>query len=233
MTPHVRPARLADLGTITRFRLQRTHWLAARGSDQWTRAGRGLPIELFARAVTRSVRDGETWIAEVNGEPAGTITVNDRADQGLWSPAELADAVIVHFMIVDLRFAGNRIGQTLLAHAGAVAREKHRDWVRLDAWTTNTALHEYYRRAGFRLARIAGPDATGPSTALFERRTDSWPCLTRWDTGVSHPVHVLGPGHQGAVAGRRTVLADRRTGDRADATVAALDLGRTRNRTFG
>jgi GNAT superfamily N-acetyltransferase len=148
--------------------------LTARGSDQWTVAGRGLPIEIFARAVGRSIDDGETWIAEVSGEPAGTITVNDRTDPGLWSPWELVDAVVVHFMIVDLRFAGQRIGHRLLAHAGLLAQQQHRDWVRLDAWTTNAGLHDYYRRAGFQLARIAGPIAAGPSRALFERRTDSW-----------------------------------------------------------
>ncbi|MFE2993688.1 GNAT family N-acetyltransferase [Nocardia sp. NPDC059246] len=175
MKPHLRRARIADLGTITRFRLQRTSWLAARGSDQWTRAGRGLPIETFVRFVAHAVRQGETWIAEVDGEAAGTITVNDRADENLWSPGELADAVIIHYMIVDLRFAGTRVGEALLAHAAHLAREQHRTWVRLDAWTTNTDLHAYYRRAGFHLARIAGPEATGPSRALFERPTAAWP----------------------------------------------------------
>ncbi|MEV6095063.1 GNAT family N-acetyltransferase [Nocardia sp. NPDC051981] len=175
MKPHLRRARIADLGTITRFRLQRTSWLAARGSDQWTRAGRGLPIETFARSVAHAVRQDETWIAEVDGEAAGTITVNDRADENLWSPGELADAVIIHYMIVDLRFAGTRVGETLLAHAARLAREQHRTWVRLDAWTTNTDLHAYYLRAGFHLARIAGPEATGPSRALFERPTAAWP----------------------------------------------------------
>ncbi|MEV6771319.1 GNAT family N-acetyltransferase [Nocardia sp. NPDC051030] len=174
MTTLIRQARLADLGTVSRLRLQRTHWLAARGSDQWTRAGRGLPIETFIRSASRSVRDNETWIAEFNGDPAGTITINDRADENLWSPGELADAVIIHFMIVDLRFAGHGIGGALLAHAAELALERHRTWVRLDAWTTNLALHDYYRRAGFSLARIAGPEATGPSRALFERPTASW-----------------------------------------------------------
>ncbi|WP_083868589.1 GNAT family N-acetyltransferase [Nocardia niigatensis] len=175
MKPHLRRARIADLGTITRFRLQRTSWLAARGSDQWTRAGRGLPIETFVRSVAHAVRQGETWIAEVDGEAAGTITVNDRADENLWSPGELADAVIIHYMIVDLRFAGNRVGESLLAHAAHLARLQHRTWVRLDAWTTNDDLHAYYRRAGFHLARIAGGAATGPSRALFERPTAAWP----------------------------------------------------------
>lgn len=174
MTVRIRQATLADLGTICRLRLQRTDWLAERGSDQWTRQGRGLPIEIFAHVVGRAVYAGETWIAEKCGEPAGTITVNDRADEGLWTSHETAESVIVHYMIVDLRFAGNRVGSHMLAHAAALARARRRTWVRLDAWTTNTDLHDYYRRAGFRLARVAGPEAPGPSAALFERRADSW-----------------------------------------------------------
>ncbi|MFC9892414.1 GNAT family N-acetyltransferase [Nocardia sp. NPDC127579] len=174
MNPVIRQATFGDLGTICRLRLQRTAWLTARGSDQWTVAGHGKPIETFAHAVGRSLEAGESWIADCDGEAAGTITVNRHADPHLWSPCELEDAVIVHYMIVDLRFAGHRIGHHLLAHAGRLAHDQHRKWVRLDAWTTNTELHDYYRRAGFQLRRIAGPLATGPSCALFERPTASW-----------------------------------------------------------
>lgn len=156
MTVRLRPATLGDLPLICRLRVQRTSWLTARGSDQWTVAGRGRPIEIFAGAVGRALDRGETWIAEVDGEPAGTITVNHRADPGLWSAWELAESVIVHFMIVDLRFAGLRVGDHLLAQAGALADEAQRPWVRLDAWTTNTGLHDYYRRAGFVLTREIG-----------------------------------------------------------------------------
>ncbi|MFC9661383.1 GNAT family N-acetyltransferase [Nocardia sp. NPDC127606] len=175
MTVRLRPATLGDLPLICRLRVQRTSWLTARGSDQWTVAGRGRPIEIFAGAVGRALDRGETWIGEVDGESAGTITVNHRADPGLWSPWELAESVIVHFMIVDLRFAGRQVGDHLLAHAAHLADHEHRPWVRLDAWTTNTALHNYYRRAGFALARVAGPGASGPSKALFERQTGTWP----------------------------------------------------------
>ncbi|MEV0293237.1 GNAT family N-acetyltransferase [Nocardia sp. NPDC050710] len=195
MTTVIRQATIGDLGLICRLRVQRTAWLTARGSDQWTVAGRGLPIEIFARTVGRSLDASETWIAEVDGEPAGTITVNDRADPGLWAGWELDDAVIAHFMIVDLRFAGQRIGNRLLAHAGMLAQQQDRAWVRLDAWTTNTGLHDYYRRAGFRLARIAGPAASGPSRALFERLADSW-ALDRpfpVPSALKPGVPILGP----------------------------------------
>ncbi|WP_019929508.1 GNAT family N-acetyltransferase [Nocardia sp. BMG111209] len=174
MNIRIRQARPADLGTICRLRLQRAAWLAARGSDQWTRQAGGLPIEVFSAAVGHSLRRGESWIAEVGGEPVGTVTVNDRADTGLWSPGELTESVIVHYMIVDLRCAGRAVGANLLAHAAALARARRRTWVRLDAWTANPALHDYYRRAGFRLVRIAASPMPGPSAALFERRADAW-----------------------------------------------------------
>ncbi|MFD3507585.1 GNAT family N-acetyltransferase [Nocardia sp. NPDC058666] len=188
MTVRLRPATLGDLPLICRLRVQRTSWLTARGSDQWTVAGRGRPIEIFAGAVGRALDRGETWIAEVDGEPAGTITVNQRADPGLWSPWELAESVIVHFMIVDLRFAGNQIGKRMLTHAANLAELEQRTWVRLDAWTTNTELHDYYRRSGFHLARLAGPAATGPSRALFQRRTMNWrrhPSAARFTRALS------------------------------------------------
>lgn len=174
MTVQIRPAHLDDLDLIRRLRLQRSSWLAARGSDQWSTEASGLSIDYFARAVSRSVAAWETWIAEVHGEPAGTITVNDRADRELWTGAELADALIVHYLIVDLRFAGSGVGRRLLAHAAALARAHDRNWVRLDAWTSNTDLHAYYRRAGFRLVRVADPNSPSPSCALFERHVDDW-----------------------------------------------------------
>ncbi|MFE7720466.1 GNAT family N-acetyltransferase [Nocardia rhizosphaerihabitans] len=187
MTVRMRPAVLGDLPLICRLRVQRTAWLTARGSDQWTVAGRGRPIEIFAGAVGRALDAGETWIAEVDGEPAGTITVNHRADPGLWSPWELAEAVIVHFMIVDLRFAGRQVGHHMLAHATELAMHQHRGWVRLDAWTTNTELHDYYRRAGFTMTRIAGPAATGPSRALFERPASRCQTHSSRVTSVARP----------------------------------------------
>ncbi|MGW5385232.1 GNAT family N-acetyltransferase [Nocardia sp. NPDC003963] len=174
MTVQIRPAALDDLDLILRLRLQRSSWLAARGSDQWSTAASGLPIDYFACAVRRAVAAWETWIAEVDGEPAGTITINNRADRELWTDAELADALIVHYLIVDLRFAGCGVGQRLLGHAATLTRAHRRRWVRLDAWTTNNDLHAYYRRAGFRLVRVADPGSPSPSCALFERHVDDW-----------------------------------------------------------
>jgi ribosomal protein S18 acetylase RimI-like enzyme len=52
--------------------------------------------------------------------------------------------------------------------AGDRAAADGAKWLRLDAWTTNEALHAYYQRQGFQHVRtIVRPDY--PSGALFQR----------------------------------------------------------------
>ncbi|WP_367139560.1 GNAT family N-acetyltransferase [Saccharothrix sp. HUAS TT1] len=167
MSIRIRRATADDVPAIVDWRRQAAAWLAAQGSDQWSDAG--LSRTAFTDRVHASITRGETWIAELDGRPVGTIAVDDHADPGLWTPDELRESVIVHRMITapGVRGARTGVGEALLDQADAVARDRVRTWVRLDAWTTNTRLHDYYRGRGFRLVRVADP--TRPSSALFER----------------------------------------------------------------
>jgi GNAT superfamily N-acetyltransferase len=162
----VRPAELDDVPVIIEWRRQAAAWLATKGTDQWSDAG--LSAEAFASRVRSSIAAGETWMAEVDEVPAATIAVDEWANPGLWTPAEQQESVIVHRMITDPKFRGHGLGGFLLDHADRVARARGKRFVRLDAWTTNTQLHAYYERLGFRLVRIV-PDFTTRSAALFER----------------------------------------------------------------
>ena len=53
--------------------------------------------------------------------------------------------------------------------AGLRGRRKNRArWIRIDVWSTNTGLHDYYMSKGFRpCGTCADPDY--PSGALFEK----------------------------------------------------------------
>lgn len=155
-----------DLEAIVSWRAEAAEWLARLGSDQWS--GAGLDGEEFRRRVRASIHAGQTWMADGGGVPVGTIAIDEHADPGLWSEAELADAVLVHRMIVPRCAAGRGIGALLLAHAERIAHQQGRGYLRLDAWTTNTRLHHYYRRAGFRHVRTNTAHRS-PSAALFER----------------------------------------------------------------
>jgi GNAT superfamily N-acetyltransferase/DNA-binding HxlR family transcriptional regulator/predicted transcriptional regulator len=172
----IRRATRGDVAAVVRLRRQRQEWLAARGSDQWSG---GLSLKAFRRRVKDSVRAGETWVATTStGEVIGTIAVDHTAaDQGLWTAEELNTAVIVHRMIVSLDAAGRGIGAALLAHAEQRALATGREWIRLDAWTTNVELHQLYLRHGFRHVRTVTGLAT-PSAALFERPVGTQPPYT-------------------------------------------------------
>jgi len=161
-----RPAELADLALIQRWRQERVEWLRCRGSDQWSESG--LTGDDFAHRVAESIAARGTWILERNGIPVGTIAVDTMSDPGLWSPAELDGAYVLHRMIVPTAAAGTGVGDALLAHADALARARGKKRLILDAWTSNAKLHAYYEKRGFRRVRTVENHWT-PSAALFER----------------------------------------------------------------
>ncbi|MGH3755494.1 MAG: GNAT family N-acetyltransferase [Pseudonocardiaceae bacterium] len=162
----IRRAVIDDLPTIVELRRERAAWLADIGSDQWSV---GLTERGFRQRVQDSIQAGETWMATADdGRVVGTIAIDQWTNPGLWSQAELADAVIVHRMITRRCAAGQGIGQALLAHTDRFAIDAGRRWVRLDAWTSNHGLHRYYEHAGFRHVRTVA-DYPSRSTALFER----------------------------------------------------------------
>lgn len=165
MTVTVRPARPGEEDVIAQWRRHAAAWIAETGSDQWSDAT-GLARDAFVDRVRGSIEAGETWVAEVDGVPAATIALDQWCNPGMWSENQLAESVIVHRMITAPGYRGHGLGGVLLEHADAVAREKGLRWVRLDAWSTNERLHDYYRAAGFRFVRWADHRTSG---ALFER----------------------------------------------------------------
>lgn len=97
------------------------------------------------------------------------VTVDGFADPEFWSADDSPDdALYVHRMVVDRNYAGKHIGKALLDWATNLAIAQGKAWLRLDAWATNTALHNYYERQGFSLVRIVSYEHRG-SGALFQR----------------------------------------------------------------
>jgi|GEM_PF-611423 len=159
-------AQSRDLGAIWQLRAERAQWLSGLGSDQWSHAG--LDREEFMERVQVSINAGETWVWLEDGAVLGTIALDQWADPGLWSTTEREDSLIVHRMMTTRAAAGRGIGAALLQQAEQIAAAQHCNWLRLDAWTTNDALHRYYERQGFRRVRTETEHGT-PSGALFER----------------------------------------------------------------
>jgi ribosomal protein S18 acetylase RimI-like enzyme len=91
----------------------------------------------------------------------------------LWEAEELDEpAVYVSRLIVSREQAGLGIGAALIDWAGALGRTRWQaDWIRVDVWTTNFALHRYYKGQGFEHLRTLEfqNEWDYPSAALFQK----------------------------------------------------------------
>jgi GNAT superfamily N-acetyltransferase len=147
-------------------------WLWTKATDQWEKP---WPTHSARDArVLRGLQNGKTWIVWDEDRPAATVTIATAHNPAVWSKltctCDLTErAVYVHRLITARTYAGCGLGAELIDWAGLRGRRKNRArWIRIDVWSTNTGLHEYYMSKGFRpCGTCADPDY--PSGALFEK----------------------------------------------------------------
>lgn len=171
-TYSIRPAELDDMPAILRLIGSSAAWLQEdKKTDQWARPWPNAG-ERDAR-VAQGIMDRLTFmVADGAGTLIGTVTCREHGNDMLWTKAELAEpAAYVSRLIVSRDHAGAGIGAALIHWAGARAVDSWgAHWVRVDVWTTNSALHQYYKDQGFEHMRTLDfPDPWQyPSAALFQ-----------------------------------------------------------------
>ena len=149
-------------------------WLRTRDTNQWAAPwpNRG---ERDAR-VMRGLAGRKTWIAWDGDVAAATVTLTPKLNPRVWSrPACTCDlgerAVYAHRLITARGHCGLGLGAQLIDWAGLRARYDYgAKWIRIDVWTTNTALHDYYMSTGFEPCGVC-QDPDYPSGKLFQKRT--------------------------------------------------------------
>ena len=137
-------------------------WLVAQGrTGQWgTRSWSGNPKAVAM--VRRYVDTGVPYIAEIGGEPVGTLTLTD--SPGSYVPAVDEPERYVHLLASDRRFKGHGVGSALLAHAAEVTRRAGVSLLRVDCYAgDDRKLVAYYEGNGF------------TATEAFVVGEDRWP----------------------------------------------------------
>jgi GNAT superfamily N-acetyltransferase len=129
------PEELAEVITVLS---EAAKWVHARGIEQW-------PDPFPPERVEEGIARGETYLARIGPEVAGTITLQWE-DPFFWGERP-PNAAYVHLMAVRWRFAGR--GTELLEWAAAQARAGGRELLRLDCLSTNPGLRRYYEAQGF------------------------------------------------------------------------------------
>jgi GNAT superfamily N-acetyltransferase len=160
---HVRQAFTEnDIVEVAEMWTRSAAWLRGKGLDQWQ-----YPVKWDN--IRRSVAAGTCWlVADRDGRTSGTITVEFKADP-YWDFSDDPDnALYVHRMVVEAHARGRELGSALLDWAARSARQAGKSWLRLDAWKSNPALHQYYLDRGFTFVYMDDNPAD-PSGACFQR----------------------------------------------------------------
>ncbi|MET9372758.1 GNAT family N-acetyltransferase [Streptomyces sp. NPDC003035] len=123
-------------------------WLNGMGiTDQWgTDPWTSKPAAV--KKVGEIVDSGTPWIAEIDGEPAGTVTLTPHPTSYV-APVDEPE-VYVHLLATDGRFHGRGVGAALLAHAVEETRRQGISLLRVDCFAGSEGrLVAYYERQGF------------------------------------------------------------------------------------
>jgi hypothetical protein len=153
-----------DLAAVHELLNARVGWLAERGERQWQ-------VWPFDEARIRRIMSRRgTFLVLRDGEPAGTITVSPEADPDFWTVTEsLQPAWYISKMATGLDPGLRGLGEWMMRWVTSRAAAAGVEWVRLDAWRTNTDLQaKVYQARGWRHLRtmeVAGRN----SGALFQR----------------------------------------------------------------
>lgn len=187
----VESASSEDLGSLLSFRQEAASWLTAIGSDQWQRP---YPAD----RLLRTIEAGHVFMVRDGDATAATITLTPEAEDGLWTRGELAEpSMFINKLTVARSHAGRDLGGRLLDWAGDRAHQSGAMWLRLDAWTTNGKLQDYYLRHGFTHVRTVtegGAVNGGPRVSGWLAQRRAAPCDLRGLTDQAGPAHRLAAG---------------------------------------
>lgn len=177
----VRIAEEDDLDGVVNILNQAGARLADKGLDQWGREW--MPASRMAKMIARS----ETYV--VHGSESGHLeaTVTMSPDPGpFWTEEERGQQAIYLGKLARSNDATPGVGTWVMnSWAPAWAAANGYEVIRLDAWATNPALHEYYSSRGWTYVRHESIPGN-KSGALFEHYVQ-----VREEEGRPHGRHPL------------------------------------------
>jgi GNAT superfamily N-acetyltransferase len=130
-------------------------WLPAKGTKQWSEPWPNR--EARDARVWHGLELGATWVVweEVRDVAvlAATVTITGKPNPAVWSPEDFdlsERTVYAHRLITARRYKGWDLGAELLDWTGRRSRRRYgARSIKIDVWTSNKALHGYYKKRGF------------------------------------------------------------------------------------
>jgi GNAT superfamily N-acetyltransferase len=139
----IRQATLQDIDVVSDILREAAAWLEQRGMPLWRQD------ELQLNSISAEVHSGLFFLAESDGEPAGTIKYQLEGKL-FWPDVPQDDSAFIHRLAVRRRFAGGEVSSALLLWAIARTHTLGRRYLRLDCIASGPRLQALYERIGFR-----------------------------------------------------------------------------------
>ncbi|MGS2587080.1 GNAT family N-acetyltransferase [Streptomyces hebeiensis] len=156
MTEFLRPAAGDDVPALMKLRTEAEQWLHSKGTDQWS------DPETGARAIGKwhqAIDEGRAWVVEDSARSILATVSRGPVDRDFWTDEDRPEsALYLYKLIVSRAAAGRKLGARIVDWTSRVAAVEGRTWVRIDTWRSNTDLHAYYERIGFKHVRTESPD---------------------------------------------------------------------------
>ena len=148
----VRQAQAQDAAVIQEMLEEAAQWVDALGVVMWDEG------ELDPDRVAREAAEGQFFVAEIDGDPAGAVRFQ-LEDRLFWPDLEGTDSAFIHRLVVRRRYKGLGVSTTLMQWAVSHARSLGKSYLRLDTDASRPKLRELYERFGFQLHsfREVGP----------------------------------------------------------------------------
>lgn len=162
----IRPAGPADIPTVLALFDEAVAWLVSQGrTGQWGDKPWSTNPKTIA-LVEKYLTTGSAWIAEIGGEPVGTVTLTDGPGSYI-APVDEPERFI-HLLASR---HGTGAGSALLAHAAEETQREGISLLRVDCYAGDDGkLVAYYERNGFtRTEAFLAQEGTWPGQVLARR----------------------------------------------------------------
>ncbi|MEU3487353.1 GNAT family N-acetyltransferase [Streptomyces massasporeus] len=154
-TEYLRPAAAEDVPALLTLRTEAEEWLRTKGTDQWSDPETG---EKAIKKWRASIDEGRAWVVVDERDEVLATVSRGPVDRDFWRDADRPEsALYLYKLIVAREASGRNLGTRVIDWMCRLAALEGRTWVRIDTWRTNTELHTYYERLGFRHVRTEEP----------------------------------------------------------------------------
>lgn len=131
---------LNDLPAITRWFDDSIAYQKKKGYPTWGNYDQG--------AIIRDIQN-KTYFKAVNDDGMGIVFAVNYTDKIIWRHHDDGQSIYLHRIVVNPAFKGQKLFGVILDWAKAHVKEKGLKNIRMDTWSDNPSIINYYKSFGF------------------------------------------------------------------------------------